>query len=172
MRTTAIIAFVCCSLGSSSAWAIDCMNAPGDPKDGWYAWRQIDGRKCWFLKKGAMPAKSQLRWPAAAEQEPRSQDAAPHEKAEPEAVHGRTEPAAAAKQPAETPNGSEVKGPAPPRYKVVRVRPTTGTSPQLGNILLMNGANLSTIQPLGVARKPAGHAPADTFNARFIGGNH
>ena len=67
-----IVVLACCCAGSTSAWAIDCLSNPGDPKTGYYSWRDIDGRKCWFKKTGAIPAKSQLQWPAKSKQEARS----------------------------------------------------------------------------------------------------
>jgi hypothetical protein len=85
MRSAVATILICCSLGSASAWAIDCQSAPGDPKTGWYSWREIDGRKCWFLKTGPMPPKSALRWPHKPVQETRPQPPSP-------AARERTEP--------------------------------------------------------------------------------
>jgi hypothetical protein len=164
MKSVVAIVVVCCCLGSSSAWAIDCRSAPGDPKTGWYSWREIDGRKCWFAKTGAMPAKSQLHWPARVGQEARSiEPASPSQE--------RTEPEAAAPPQADTTNRPEPKPPTLPQFKTARVKPATGASLRLGNGLdLMNGASLSAMRPLGGARrKPASLPPADPFNARFTG---
>jgi hypothetical protein len=159
-----ILMFVCCyCLASSSAWAIDCLSDPGDPKTGWYSWREIDGRKCWFQKSGAMPPKSQFRWPVKVRQEARSaQTGSPSKE--------RTEPEVVA--PADTTNSTESKPPTLPQFKIVRVRPATGVSLRLGNGLdLMNGASLSARQPLDAARRAASPAPADSFDARFAGSN-
>ena len=43
------------------AHAVDCMNAkgPGHP----WAWRQIDGKRCWYKGKAGMD-KKRLRWSA------------------------------------------------------------------------------------------------------------
>jgi hypothetical protein len=152
----AILILVCCCLGGSSAWAIDCLSAPGDPKTGWYSWREIDGRKCWFLKAGAMPAKSQLHWPAKAGQDARS--IAPVSPAD-----ERTEPVAEAPPPADTTNRSEPSPPTSLRFKTARVKPATAPSLHLGHGLdLMNGASLT-------ANTPPSLAPADPFHARFTG---
>jgi hypothetical protein len=166
------VMFVGCCLGGSSAWAIDCLSAPGDPRTGWYSWREIDGRKCWFQKTGAMPAKSQLHWPARVGQEARSIEPTSPSKAPP--AQERTEPEAAAPPsppPADTANRPEPQPPTLPRFRTARVKPATGASLPLGNGLdLMSGASLSAMQPLGgVRRKPAGRAPADPFDARFTG---
>jgi hypothetical protein len=164
MKTVVVLMFVCSyCLGSSSAWAIDCLSAPGDPKTGWYSWREIDGRKCWFQKTGAMPPKSQFRWPAKARQEARSVEPASPSKE-------RAEPVVVALPPADTTNRPEPKPPTLPQFKTVRVRPATGASLRLENGLdLMNGASLSAMQPLGAARRPASLAPAEPFDARFTG---
>lgn len=151
-----ITILVCCCLDSSSAWAIDCLSAPGDPKSGWYSWREIEGRRCWFKKTGAMPTKSQLEWPAKLKQEV-----------------GSIEPALAVPPPrADTTNRPEPEPQTLPQFQRVRVRPATGASLRLGNgqVNLLNGASLSTMHALGSARqKPANLAPADPFSARFYG---
>jgi hypothetical protein len=165
MKSVVIILFVCCCLGSSSAWAIDCLSAPGDPKSGWYSWREIEGRRCWFQKTGAMPPKSQLHWPAKVRQEARSIEPAPPSKE-------RTEPVAVAPPQADTTNRPEPKAQTLPQFKTARVKPATGASLRLGNgqVDLLNGASLSTMQALGGARqKPANLAPSDPFSARFTG---
>ena len=161
---TLVMLFVCAyCLSSSSAWAIDCLDAPGDPKTGWYSWREIDGRKCWFQKTGAMPPKSQFHWPAKVGQEALSAETgSPSEE--------RTELEVVALPPADKTNRRESKPPTLPQFKTVRVRPATGASLRLENGLdLMNGASLSAMQPLGAARRPASLAPAEPFDARFTG---
>jgi len=143
MKGTVIIPFVCCWLVSSSAWAIDCLSGPGDPKTGWYAWREIEGRKCWFKKSGAMPPKSQLRW-AKAEQEP----------AEPlYAAKVGIAPVADPPREAETTTASKTdpRVGSVPQIRIVRVRPVS-----------MPGI-------AGDPPSPARLVPADSFNARFIG---
>jgi hypothetical protein len=162
MKTVVILLVCSYFLGSSSAWAIDCLSVPGDLKTGWYSWREIDGRKCWFQKTGAMPPKSQFHWPAKVGQEARSAETgSPSAESELEVV---------APPPADKTNRREPKPPTLPQFKTVRVMPATGISLRLGNGLdLMNGASLSAMQPLGAARRVASPAPADPFDARFTG---
>jgi hypothetical protein len=38
-------------------------------RSGWWSWREIDGRKCWYKKVGAVPPKSEFMWPQDAQQE-------------------------------------------------------------------------------------------------------
>jgi hypothetical protein len=168
-RIAVVVPIVFCSLGGPSAWAIDCMSAPGSPKDGWYAWREIDGRKCWFKKTGAMPPKSQLHWPAKAERETAAVEPSPAQ---------RTIPAAARPQEA-TPVAARPQEPEPPKaqskpapvahFTTLPVRPSSAPL-RLGNgqIDLMSSATLSGAQPLGKQKSP-GFAPADPFGARFSG---
>ena len=158
-----VIIIFCCCLGSSSAWAIDCLSAPGDPKTGWYSWREIDGRKCWFQKTGAMPPKSQLFWPAKVRQ-----DVRPIEPASP--LKERTAPVVVTAK-AETATVPEPKLPTPPRFKTVRVKPAMDVSLRLGNGLdLMNGASLTTMRAVGGTRQKSGSvAPDEPFAARFNG---
>jgi hypothetical protein len=175
MRTVALIPVVCCWLAGSSAWAIDCMSAPGDPKTGWYAWREIEGRRCWFKKTGGMPPKSQLHWVAKAEREPPAREregepaSPPPERPAPVAVPMAVPPAEAdtAKPQPKAPTA---------QFRTVRVRPATAASVRPGNgqvsdqIDLLNGTTLSSMPALGSARqKPARVAPADAFDARFKG---
>jgi hypothetical protein len=165
IKGSGIILLVCCCLASSSASAIECLSAAGHPKSGWYAWREIEGRRCWFVKTGAMPAKSQLHWPAKVKEEARSIDP-------PLPPQERTEPAAVAAPQTETTNRAEPKPQTPPQFSTARVKPVTGASRPLGNgqVDLLSGASLSTMHALGGARqKPANLAPADPFSARFTG---
>lgn len=150
------IALACCCFANSAAWAIDCQSAAGDPKTGWYSWREIDGRKCWFKKTGAMPAKSQLQWPEKAPQEARL--------TEPSRTSSkRAEPAPAMPPDAELETTPEPGATEPLRFKTARVKPATGfpLRPGVGPDL-MDGTSLS-------AKPPANLAPADPFHARFIG---
>ena len=43
---------------TAPAWAVECQASKGD---GYWAWRQIDGRKCWFKGQRGM-SKSNLHW--------------------------------------------------------------------------------------------------------------
>jgi hypothetical protein len=165
MKNTIIIPLVCCCFGASSAWAIDCLSAPGDPKTGWYSWREIEGRRCWFKKTGAMPPKPQLRWVTTVEQEPRSLKPLPPS-------DERTEPIAVPPPQSDRKNRPEAESPPVPQFKTVRVKPSTAAPPYLGNdqVDLMSGATLSAMRPLAGARqRPPRLAPTDQFNARFTG---
>ena len=74
--TAAIGLLVCCSAGTRSARAIECLTSPNQSEREWWSWREIDGRKCWYKKVGSVPPKSEFVWPEAppgeerAEQEP------------------------------------------------------------------------------------------------------
>ena len=52
-------------MSASASAAIKCRAAPGS--DGYYAWRSIDGKKCWYKGPRGM-AKSNLRWEKKASQ--------------------------------------------------------------------------------------------------------
>jgi hypothetical protein len=52
-------------LSAPAAQAIQCSAAPSSSQQGYWFWRQIDGRKCWYVGK-TMISKSLLHWPAAA----------------------------------------------------------------------------------------------------------
>jgi hypothetical protein len=172
MKSVVAFALVCGCLGSSAAWAIDCLSSPGDPKTGYYSWRQIDGRKCWFRKTGAMPAKSQLHWPEKVEQEARPEEPASPAPSEPPASATQERTGSIAPPPrADVTMRPEARQPAPPRFKMVRVKPATGATLRLGHGFdLLSGVSLTGMQPFGARREPAGRAPADPFGARFTGG--
>jgi hypothetical protein len=51
-------------LSAPAAQAIQCSAAPSSSQQGYWFWRQIDGRKCWYVGK-TMISKSLLHWPAA-----------------------------------------------------------------------------------------------------------
>lgn len=158
-----------CCLGSSTASAVtDCMSAPG--KDGYYSYRTIDGRKCWFLKVGTtIPTKAELRWTtkrAEPTERPTALGYSPDESIQPrlneESVKRRAiTPPVADTSPAVAPQTSE---PAPLRYRMTRVRPAgeLPLQPQT-SIELMNGSSLSSNVPPHLA-------PAAPFNERFSGG--
>jgi hypothetical protein len=180
-RIAVVVPIVFWSLAAPSAWAIDCMSAPGSPKDGWYAWREIDGRKCWFKKTGAMPPKSQLHWPAKAERETAAVEPSPAQRTIPAAARPQEATPVAARPQETTPVAVRPQETEPPKaqskpapvahFTTLPVRPSSAPQ-RLGNgqIDLMSSATLSGAQPLGNARqKPPGFAPADPFGARFSG---
>ena len=51
-------------MSSSSAYAIKCKSSVDHNVrgPGWWSWRLVEGRKCWFKKVGSMPPKSTLSW--------------------------------------------------------------------------------------------------------------
>jgi len=167
MKIVVMIMFLCCCLGSSSAWAIDCLSAPGDPKSGWYSWRQIDGRKCWFLKTGAMPAKSQLHWPTSVREQ--AQLPEPASPSKPASSTERAAPVVVPVVPSDSTTRPEPKPPTVLQVKTIRVKPATAPLVRPGNgVDLMHGGTVSSMQPFDGARQNStGAAPADTFNARF-----
>ena len=52
-------------VGAANAKAMECSVARPSNATGYWSWRQIDGRKCWYLGK-TMVSKSLLHWPAKA----------------------------------------------------------------------------------------------------------
>ncbi len=164
MKSAIVIPFVCCWLSASSAWAIDCLSAPSDPKTGWYSWREIEGRRCWFKKTGAVPPKSLLHWATTVEQEPQLlEPVSPSDE--------RTEPVAVPPPQSNRTNTPEADFPPVPQFKTIGVTPSTAAPPSLGNdqVDLMSGASLSMMQALaGARRRPARLAPADPFSARGL----
>ena len=51
--------------GVANAKAMECSVARPSSAQGYWSWRLIDGRKCWYAGK-TMISKSLLRWPAKA----------------------------------------------------------------------------------------------------------
>jgi hypothetical protein len=49
--------------GGANAKAVECSVARGSHTQGYWSWRLIDGRKCWYLGKATI-SKSLLQWPA------------------------------------------------------------------------------------------------------------
>jgi hypothetical protein len=49
--------------GGANAKAVECSVARGSHTQGYWSWRLIDGRKCWYPGK-TMISKSLLQWPA------------------------------------------------------------------------------------------------------------
>ena len=50
-------------IGGANAKAVECSAARGSHTQGYWSWRLIDGRKCWYPGK-TMISKSLLQWPA------------------------------------------------------------------------------------------------------------
>ena len=53
------------STGAANAKAMECSVARPSNATGYWSWRLIDGRKCWYAGK-TMVSKSLLQWPAKA----------------------------------------------------------------------------------------------------------
>src|SRR5580693_3302971 len=76
-KQTLLIAFAACiamlsSIGIPTARAKqECMTAMPSNPHGYWSWRLIDGRKCWYEGK-PMLSKSALEWPALASAPPDS----------------------------------------------------------------------------------------------------
>jgi hypothetical protein len=76
-KQTLLIAFAACiamlsSIGIPTARAKqECMTAMPSNPHGYWSWRLIDGRKCWYEGK-PMLSKSLLEWPAQASAQPNS----------------------------------------------------------------------------------------------------
>ena len=51
--------------GEANAKAMECSAARPSSAQGYWSWRLIDGRKCWYVGK-TMISKSLLQWPAKA----------------------------------------------------------------------------------------------------------
>jgi hypothetical protein len=64
--STALI-LVSMAAGNGADAAIQCRDAPGREQHGVYwSWREIDGKRCWFIgARGAMPPKSAFTWAKA-----------------------------------------------------------------------------------------------------------
>jgi hypothetical protein len=74
-----LIALVACvavlsSIGTQTAFARQCSAARPSHPEGYWSWRLIDGRKCWYEGQ-PMLSKSSLEWPARAppKREPREE---------------------------------------------------------------------------------------------------
>ena len=70
---------VCCSVPARLAGAIECLSAPKQSEPGWWSWREIDGRKCWYKKIGAVPSKLEFVWPEHAREAPPGEERAEQE---------------------------------------------------------------------------------------------
>jgi hypothetical protein len=145
---------VCCCFVASSVQAIDCLSAPNHSESGWWSWREIDGRKCWYKKVGAVPAKSEFRWPEH-EKEAQLTEATTQQESSP------------SMQP------TEVMAATSPQIEMVRVKPVEIREPgyRLGDGLvgLFEGLDLSGHRGIGNIWELPAHIklPVDTFEARY-----
>jgi len=158
MKTLATTLLVCCCLASSSARAIECLSAPDQSASVWWSWREIDGRKCWYKKVGAVPPKSEFVWPEQAKE---------------------AAPAAEAAQPAAPTPTTEGMTSTPPRMaaaphiEIAPVKPVDLTAPnfRLGNgrVGLTDDFDLSSFRGIGGAWEVPDHIglALDSFDARY-----
>ena len=69
MKTQILLVFLAACIaalapiGGANAKAVECSVARPSNPQGYWSWRLIDGRKCWYAGK-TMISKSQLQWPA------------------------------------------------------------------------------------------------------------
>jgi hypothetical protein len=66
------ILIVCFLFVATPAFALDCARAPGG--GGYWAYRLVDGRACWYRGEHGM-AKAKLHWAVASARVPRAQPA-------------------------------------------------------------------------------------------------
>jgi len=140
----AIGLLVCCSAGTRSASAIECLTSPNQSERGWWSWREIDGRKCWYKKVGPVPPKSEFVWPEAPPGEERDEQ-------EPTFMRA-TEPMASPS----------------PEVEMARVKPVDPTVDfrlSEGLIDLTKGFSLAGFHGIGGALETP--VSRDTFDERF-----
>jgi hypothetical protein len=152
-RSGALAAFcllVPCLIPTLSARAIECLSAPNQ-SGGWWSWREIDGRKCWYKTVGAVPPKSEFFWPEQAKETPPAE-----ERVEQEPLP----------MPATEPTTATVS-----KVKIVRVKPVDLSNPifRLSDRLidLTKGLSLAGFQGIGGAWQTPPYISADAFDARF-----
>jgi hypothetical protein len=149
-RTFVITLLGCYCVGTLSARAIDCLSAPDPTEPGRWSWREIEGRKCWYKRVGAVPPKSEFIWPEHAKKAPLMEDREPSLT---EATQGITATL--------------------PQIEVARVKIIDFLSaPNLrlsdGIVDLMNGFSLGSFHGIGGAWQiPDYMLPADTFEVRY-----
>jgi hypothetical protein len=152
MRGLVTTLLVCCCAAASSAQAIECLSAPNQSGTGWWSWREIDGRKCWYKKVGPVPPKSEFVWPDQAKEAPSAGDAAQPPSSMP-ATEGMTSPL--------------------PRIEMARVKRVDLTAVNFrlgdGRVGLLEGFDLASFRGLGGAWEMPDHTgvPLDTFDARY-----
>jgi hypothetical protein len=152
MKAFATTLLVCCCVATSSAQAIECLSEPNRSGSGWWSWREIDGRKCWYKKVGAVPPKSEFVWPEHAKEAPPRRETAQPSSSMP-TTEGMTTPL--------------------PRIEMARVKPVDLTNPIFrladGRVGLIEGFDLSSLRGIGGAWEVPHHIgiPLDTFDARY-----
>jgi hypothetical protein len=153
MKELVITLLVCCGVASSSAQAIECLSVPNQSESGWWAWRQIDGRKCWYKKVGAVPPKTEFIWP--------------------ENARGAPPVESLPQQELSSTRAAEAMTMTLPQIEVARVKPVDLSDPNFrlsdGLIDLTKGFSLAGFQGIGGAWEmpPYIRLRADTFDARY-----
>src|SRR5713226_1203473 len=153
MKEFLIVLLACCCAAISSVQAIECLSAPDHSESGWWSWREIDGRKCWYKKIGAVPPKSELMWPDRAEETPLA--------------------GASAQQESSSMRATEATTATLPQIEVARVKPVGLAAPNFrlsdGRIGLLEGFILSGFRGIGGTWETPAYIkfPPDTFDARY-----
>jgi len=163
MKALAAALLLCCCVASSAQAAIECLSSPDPSASAWWSWREIDGRKCWYKKTGAVPPKSEFVWPEPAKDAPPAADAPQAAAAAP-----ATEGTAAAHVESTPPLIASTQ----PRIEMVPVKPVELTDPNFrlgdGRVGLLEGYNLAGARGIGGAWEVPRHVgPFDTFDARY-----
>jgi hypothetical protein len=160
MKALAATLLVSCCIATSSAHAIDCLSSPNQSEGaGWWSWREIEGRKCWYKKVGAVPPKSEFVWPEQAKEAPQQAKEAPTPREPP-------------RRSASPPTTEGMKT-TPPRVEMARVKPVVLTDPNYrladGRIGLLEGFDLSGVRGIGGIWEVPQHVgiPLDNFDARY-----
>jgi hypothetical protein len=136
-----------------SAWAIECLSSPDQSARGWWSWREIDGRKCWYKKVGAVPPKSEFIWPDQAKEAPPREERADQ-------------------QPLPMPATEPITA-SGPKVGIVRVKPVDLSTVdfRLSEDLIdpTKGLSLAGFHGIGGALKapPYIAVSADTFDERY-----
>ena len=144
--------FGCCWVGTLSARAIDCLSAPDQSASapGRWSWREIEGRKCWYKKVGAVPLKSEFNWPERAKETPLVEE----------------------QEPLTTQSADGISATLP-QIAVARVKPidfpsVPNSSLADGLVDLTNRFSLLSYHGIGGAWQiPNDMVPADTFEVRY-----
>ena len=133
LGSAAFLGVAACCCFTSSVQAIDCHSAPDHSESGWWSWREIDGRKCWYKKVGAVPPKSEFRWPDRDKEPPLTQ--------------------APSQQQPTSMEPTEANAATSPQIEVVRVKPvkTKERNCRLGDgrVGLLEGSDLSGPRGIG-----------------------
>jgi len=146
-----ITLFVCCC-AATSARTIECLSAPNQSEPAWWSWREIDGRKCWYKKVGAVPPKSEFSWPERADE---------------------TSPVEEPAQQSSSMKATETTAATLPQIEVARVKRVDLAAPNFrlsdGRVGLIEGFNLSGARGVGgIWAMPAyANSSADTFDVRY-----